>query len=340
MGCPADICVYAPDGKAARSAFVLAETECHRLDKKYSHYRADSDLSQLLQTATRTQGTRVDRETAALLNMAATQYEESQGRFDITAGLLTALWERRTTLPGLGEIASAQSLTGWNRVEWDGSRLRLSRGMRLDLGGIVKEYAADRAAIVLKSEGFESGYVDLGGDLHVLGPHPDSQPWKIGVRNPRGPGGLASIELRRGGLATSGDYERYTIIGGRRYSHLVNPLTGWPVAGLASVSVAAPGCLLAGAVSTMAMLMGAEEGVEFLRSSSLAWLAHNGEHFFSGGGGLLNSETPSTAVLNGSPRGNLCHNRLCVEKTIPTEVAGPVTGPAAGPVTAGGIRTG
>ncbi len=281
MGCPAELCVYAPDHGSARTAFTIVERECQRLDSKYSHYRADSYLSELLETAAGTEGVRVDKETASLLNVAATQFEESRGQFDITAGLLAALWERRTTLPGMEELASAKSLTGWHQVAWDGIRLRLPRGMSLDLGGIVKEYAADRAAILLRSDGFESGYIDLGGDLYVMGPHPDGRPWKIGIRNPRGPGALASMEMHKGGLATSGDYERCSIIDGQRYSHLINPLTGWPVAGLASVSVAAPSCLLAGAMSTMAMLMGKVPGLQLVRSSGLAWFAHDGIHSYA-----------------------------------------------------------
>jgi len=276
MGCPAEICLYAPQTETAEAAFPIAVNECRRLDRKYSHYRSDSYLARLLRDASRVRGTRVDAETAELLNLAATQFEQSRGLFDITSGKLAALWDRRTCLPGSPEIAEALSRTGWHRVDWDGARLRLPPGMRLDLGGIVKEYAADRAAILLKNAGFTSGCIDLGGDLHVLGPHPDGKPWNIGIRHPRGPGVLSSTRIRRGGLATSGDYERCTLIGGRRFSHIINPLTGWPVEGLASVSVIAPSCLLAGAVSTLAMLMGAGEGLRFLSESGLSWLAHDG----------------------------------------------------------------
>ena len=282
MGCPAEVCLYATDREAVQRAFVIAACECRRLDRKYSHYRSDSYLTWLLREAARPQGTRVDEETAALLDLAATQYAESRGMFDITAGRLTALWERRSTLPGCGEIATALAATGWHKVAWDGARLRLPAGVRFDLGGIVKEYAADSAALLLMSSGFASGYVDLGGDLHVLGPHPDGAPWHVGIRNPRGPGAVASIKLRRGGLATSGDYERCTFIDGQRYSHIVDPRCGWPVSGLATVSVVAPTCLVAGVVSTHAMLMQAGAGLQFLSDSGLAWLAHDGSKSFAG----------------------------------------------------------
>lgn len=270
MGCPAETLPYAPSEALARDAFVRAETECQRLDRKYSHYRDDSYLAELQHEAVLPQGSRVDGETAALLNLANTQYTESQGRFDITAARLVRLWEGRTALPTPAEILEALSHTGWNRVQWDGTRVWLQHGMSFDLGGMVKEYAADRVAILLKSLGFDSGYIDLGGDLHVLGPHPDGQPWHIGIRNPRGAGAISSIKIFRGGLATSGDYERCTIINGNRDGHIINPINGWPVAGLASVSVTAASCLVAGAVSTLAMLQEAREGLEFLQSSGLA----------------------------------------------------------------------
>jgi thiamine biosynthesis lipoprotein len=144
----------------------------------------------------------------------------------------------------------------------------------LDLGGVVKEYAADRAAGILKTLGFESGYADLGGDLHFMGPHPNGRGWQTGIRHPDGgKQAIASIEVQSGGLASSGDYERYSEIDGKRYGHIINPQTGWPVSGLAAVSVLAPSCLVAGSVSTLAMLAGVNDGLSLLRDSGLPWLA-------------------------------------------------------------------
>ena len=287
MGCPAGICVYAASRKAAELAFRLARNEVQRLDRKYSHYREDSGLADMLRQASRPEGIAPDGETAALLNFADLQFRESGGRFDITAGRLSALWDRATGLPTPAELNRAVDCTGWQRVGWDGERLRVPPGTKLDLGGMVKEYAADRAALLLKSAGVASGYVDLGGDLHVLGPHPDGGAWRIGIRHPRAAGAMARIGMSRGGLATSGDYERCSLIGGRRYGHIIDPRSGWPVQGLASVSVAAQSCLIAGAVSTLAMLQDRHEGLNLLRSSGLAWLAHDGDFSFSGEAGML-----------------------------------------------------
>jgi thiamine biosynthesis lipoprotein len=142
----------------------------------------------------------------------------------------------------------------------------------------VKEYAADRAAGLLKKAGFGSGYVDLGGDLHFLGPHPDGRRWKVGIRNPdQKDRPMAEVETCRGGLASSGDYERYSEIRGVRYSHIIDPQTGWPVnlgaSGLSAVSALAPSCLLAGSVSTLGMLLPREKAITLLQQSGLACLA-------------------------------------------------------------------
>jgi thiamine biosynthesis lipoprotein len=127
--------------------------------------------------------------------------------------------------------------------------------MELDLGGLVKEYAADRVAARCQALGVRSGMVNLGGDVRVLGPKPDGSPWRIGIRHPRRRGALLrTVELLRGGLATSGDYERCIVLEGVRYGHVLNPCTGWPVRHLASVSVVADRCIVAGSASTIALL--------------------------------------------------------------------------------------
>ena len=147
-------------------------------------------------------------------------------------------------------------------------------GRRIDFGGVVKEYAADRAAEICRQNAVAHGIVDLGGDLAVIGAHADGSPWLAGIKAPRNPEKVyASIELDRGGLATSGDYERVMIVDGKRYSHIVDPLHGRPVQSFASVSVLADSCLVAGAASTLAMLLGVEEGAAYLRELSLPFLA-------------------------------------------------------------------
>ncbi|HET6564484.1 MAG TPA: FAD:protein FMN transferase, partial [Xanthomonadales bacterium] len=260
----------------ANRAFAITIAEVSRLDQKYSHYRGDSYLSRIQGEAAQPGGVVVDPETAALLNFSQCQFQQSEGCFDITSGRISRLWDGATSTPTRDAIDQALLYTGWHRVAWDGQTLGLPSGMNLDLGGIVKEYAADRVALLLRQAGFDSGYINLGGDLYIIGPHPDGTAWRVGIRHPRAAGAIAAVSVTQGGLASSGDYERFRVIDGQRYSHLVDARNGWPVHGLASVSVCASSCLLAGAVSTLAILLGRKKGLELLAESGLQWLAHDG----------------------------------------------------------------
>lgn len=273
MGCPCALQLECDAQSIARDAHAAVTTECERLDRKYSHYRDDSFVARIAANASN--GIEVDDETASLIDFAAALHAQSGGLFDITAGVLTRLWDaQRGRLPNAAEISAALAVTGWQHVQWRRPRLHLGiPGMHLDLGGIVKEYAADRCAQACRDAGVESGVVDLGGDLALIGPHRDGAPWIVGIKAPRAPGrSAARIELPRGGLATSGDYERALIIDGRRYSHIVDPRSGEPVQSFASVSVVADSCLVAGAAATLAMLLGVERGGEYLRELGLAHL--------------------------------------------------------------------
>ncbi|HEY7873078.1 MAG TPA: FAD:protein FMN transferase [Rudaea sp.] len=273
MGCPCALHLETDAESIAHAAQASVVAECARLDRKYSHYRDDSFVAQIASNAI--SGIEVDDETADLLDFAAALHVQSDGLFDITAGALTRLWHaQRGRLPNAAEISAALAVTGWQHVQWRRPLLQLGvPGMRLDLGGIVKEYAADRCAKLCQDAGVMSGVVDLGGDLALIGPHRDGSPWIVGIKAPRTPGHAAArIELPRGGLATSGDYERALIIDGRRYSHIVDPRNGEPVQSFASVSVVADSCLVAGAAATLAMLLGVERGGEYLRELGLAHL--------------------------------------------------------------------
>lgn len=280
MGCPCEIGVYGTDPGAANLAIDTAQKEIYRLDLKYSHFRENSFITRLQTSARQPGGADVDTETSALLDYAELQFKLSNGLFDVTAGRLTRLWRKRAKLPSDINLHKALQTTGWSKLRWQNRNLTMPPGMQLELGGLVKEYAADRAALLLKRKKMNSAFVELGGDIHVIGPHPDGKPWKMGIRKPdykiqNNNKAIAYIPISRGGLATSGDYERSSLINGRHYGHIVNPKTGWPVNSFQSVSVLAPSCLLAGSMSTLAMLMGQETGLAMLRGSGLGWMAQS-----------------------------------------------------------------
>jgi thiamine biosynthesis lipoprotein len=155
--------------------------------------------------------------------------------------------------------------------------------MEIDFGGFGKEYAADRAAAVLLSYGLRHAFVNLGGDVVVTGPHANGEPWHLGIRHPRNDGEvIATLPIASGAIATSGDYERFLDFDGRRYSHILDPRTGESVQGFQSVTAFAPTCLVAGSVTTIAMLKGEREGLAWLKSSDCKFLTVDatGQHRF------------------------------------------------------------
>jgi thiamine biosynthesis lipoprotein len=269
MGSPCALHLY---GRSAEQIAEAAIAEVARLERKYSRYLPDSVASRINQSAGDGSFVEVDDETASLLDYAATCHQQSGGLFDITSGVLRRAWDFKAgRVPDQGEIDALREHIGWTKVHWQRPRVRLpSAGMELDFGGYVKEYAVDRTAELCRRLGARHGLVDLGGDLAVIGAHPDGGSWKVGVRDPEAPVTAAAVvELRTGAIASSGDYERFMIVDGKRYGHILDPRTGWPVEGLASVSVLAPHCLVAGSASTIAMLMGEGEGVRWLSQLGL-----------------------------------------------------------------------
>jgi len=185
-------------------------------------------------------------------------------------------------LPEPGLLAALLPLIGWQQVEWSHSngqakRIHLpQRGMELDFGGFGKEYAADRAMAVLANSGQAHGFVNLGGDIRVLGPRADGSAWRFGIQHPRRADDtiatIASVDMFEGALASSGDYERFFEQGGRRYCHILDPRSGCSVSSWASISVTAPACVAAGALSTIAMLKGSD-ALEFLATQGTTCLA-------------------------------------------------------------------
>lgn len=275
MGSACALHLVHEDAARLRGAAATAEAEVRRIEHKYSRYRSDSLLSRIARAAGGGRAIEVDPETAGLLNYAAGLHACSEGLFDISSGVLRRAWDfRRAQRPDPALLQSCLALVGWDKVDWDGRSLYLpQQGMELDFGGIGKEYAVDRVAALLLELGIQQGYVNLGGDIRVLGPRPDGEPWRFGIQHPRQPDQLLGhLALHQGALATSGDYERYFELDGRRYCHVLDPRSGEPVAHWQSVSVVAPLCSAAGAASTLTMLMQAG-GLQYLDREGLPYLA-------------------------------------------------------------------
>jgi len=258
-----------PDGRlVAEHMARLAVREAHRIEAKFSRYREDNIVHRI-NTAIGEPVT-VDDETADLLDFAARCFALSNGRFDITSGILRNAWifDGSDRIPTRGRVKTLLPLVGWDKLTWRRPELRLPAGMEIDLGGIGKEYAVDRVAGLLTApaavsplrSGPVAALVNFGGDLRARLPRRDGAPWRIGVERP----GLEEVPalqlvLQEGGLATSGDARRFLQRGGVRYPHILNPRTGWPVLKAPrSVTALADSCTEAGLLATLAMLKGAQ----------------------------------------------------------------------------------
>ena len=274
MACDCEVVIAGDQELTVQSLTQAAIAEVQRVEIKYSRYREDSIVSSI-NCAAGQRFVDCDEETWALLEYADSLYQSSGHLFDITAGVLRQAWNfKEKKLPSKDQLAVLCQLIGWSRVERENHRVRLPKiGMEIDFGGFGKEYAADRAASVLALNGVQHGYVNLGGDLRVIGPKPDGQAWMIGIQHPRNKDQLlASIPMTQGGLATSGDYERYVEVDGRRYCHVIDPHTGYPVTYWRSISVVAALTVVAGNCTTIAMLK-QQEGLAYLEASGMRYLA-------------------------------------------------------------------
>ena len=214
----------------------------------------------------------VDAETAGLLAFADRCHQLSGGLFDVTTGVLRRVWrfDGSDRLPSRKQVKALLPLVGWQKVGWAPPVVTLPAGMEIDLGGLGKEYAVDRAAEMVGQAAPGGLLVNFGGDLRALAP-PAAGHWEVGVEEAaQRESACRSIRIARGGLATSGDTRRYLRREGVRYGHILNPRTGWPVAQAPhTVTVLADSCVEAGLLATLAMLQGrraeaflAEQGVQ------------------------------------------------------------------------------
>lgn len=274
MASRCEIVIAAADKTQALALAQDAIDEVKRIEHKYSRYRPDSVVSRI-NAAAGDAWIECDAETASLFDYADALFRYSDGLFDITSGVLRRAWNFNVAqVPSAETLAPLLALIGWQRVERKDAQLRLPlAGMQIDFGGFGKEYAADRAASVLAAKGVRHGYVNLAGDLRVIGPQPDGRPWLIGIQDPRQQGRIvATIPVASGALATSGDYERFFELDGQRHCHVLDPRTGKSVTHWRSVSVLAPLAVAAGSCTTIAMLKQAA-GSGFLDDSGMAYLA-------------------------------------------------------------------
>ena len=249
------------------------EREARRIEAKFSRYRGDSVVSRI--NACAGAQIAVDEETAYLLDFAEECFEVSDGLFDVTSGVLRLIWhfDGSDNVPTDAQIALLRPFVGWQKVSWQAPMIALPVGMEIDLGGLAKEYAVDKALSAVREITPVPALVNFGGDLRVSGPRASGARWKVAIESVDHDGQLAGLlELADGALATSGDSRRFLLKNGIRYSHILNPNTGRPVEhALRSVTVAAATCVEAGMIATLTMLQGKDAEAFLKRESVRAW---------------------------------------------------------------------
>jgi thiamine biosynthesis lipoprotein len=271
MGNHFELSVVAEHAARAHEQIAAGVEEIQRIERLLTTYAAGSETSRINENA----GLRpveVSREVFQLIERANRISGITQGAFDLSYGSIDRrLWNFDTTMTSLPDRATARKmvrLINYQNIILDSDRLTVflrEKGMRIGFGGIGKGYAAERAKSVMKEMGAVSGVVNASGDLAAWGYQPDGKPWTVGIVNPGAAGEIFSwLSVTDMALATSGNYEKYAIIDGKRYSHTINPKTGLPVEGIKSVTILCPNAEIADAMATPVMVMGVRAGLDMI----------------------------------------------------------------------------
>lgn len=257
MASPCEILMEVDDEALASKILKAISDEARRVEQKFSRYRDDNIIFEINNVAGRTVS--VDEETARLIDFSDELYRMSEGLFDITSGVLREVWkfDGSDNVPDPSAIEKVLLNVGWHKVQWKDQQLTMRPGMEIDLGGVGKEYAVDRCVQIARELTNESILVNFGGDLATTCERRNESFWSVGRLITGKDHAVSLFQLHRGAIATSGDAHRFLLKDGVRYSHVLNPKTGWSIPDAPhTVSVAAPTCIEAGMMSTLAMLHG------------------------------------------------------------------------------------
>jgi len=253
-------------------AIKEAFTEIERIDDLLSRFKPKSDISRINADAYKRM-TKVSPETINLIEKSVTFSRLSNGAFDISIYPLLEIWGLTGNpvfdIPTAEELTEAMDKVGYQNIDIIKQQQSIFLGrpaMKLDLGGIAKGYAVDKAIAVLKRTGLNNALVNAGGDIYCLGRRSETEKWAVAVQDPRKPEGiLTTLEIEGRAVATSGDYQKYVEINGKRYSHIINPKSGYPCTDLpASVTVLAKDCLRADALATSTFVLGPQRGMDLI----------------------------------------------------------------------------
>jgi len=271
MASPCEVIIETNNHNEAEQIVKAVAAEAWRIEQKFSRYRDDNITFRI--NTSNGEVIEVDVETARLLDFSDQLFQMSDGMFDVTSGVLRKAWrfDQSDNIPDQDQIDELLPIIGWDKVSWNNPELKLVTGMEIDLGGIGKEYAVDRCAQLVREISRASVLINLGGDIAITDARTDGTRWTIGRISSDPSAHIGVIKIKQGALATSGDEHRYLEKNGKRYCHVLNPKTGWPVEDPPhTVSVSAPTCIEAGMLSTLALLQGSK-AEEFLKAQEVPY---------------------------------------------------------------------
>ena len=270
MGSRFEISAVHLDAKKGQTAIDAAYAEIERIEAVISEWRESSKVSEINRQAG-VAPVEVPKELASLVRRSLRVSALTDGAFDVTFHTVGRLWNfksRTAPVPAKEAIEAALADTGYRHVVLDEKKSTVyldRKGTRIGFGAIGKGYAANRAVFVLKEHGVTGGVVNAGGDLVIFGTQENGRPWRIGIANPLDRDKtFAWLDTTEQAVVTSGNYENYIELDGRRLSHILDPRTGWPVEELRSVTIVCPDGELADALATGVSVLGVEKGLELV----------------------------------------------------------------------------
>ncbi|MEY4053359.1 MAG: hypothetical protein RL034_277 [Bacteroidota bacterium] len=271
MGNHFELSVVSDNPEWAHDCIQAGINEIQRIEKKLTTFSSESETAKINEMAG-IRAVEVSLETIELIERSIKISQITQGAFDITYGSIDKkLWnfdEKMTALPDKETAKKMVRLINYRNIIIDKKESTVflkEKGMRIGFGGIGKGYAAEMAKKVMRSMGVTSGIVNASGDLTTWGTQPDGKPWTIGIANPNAAHQVFSyLNLSDMAVATSGNYEKYIMIGGKKYSHTIHPKTGLPVTGIKSVTIITPNAEIADAMATPVTIMGIEAGLDMI----------------------------------------------------------------------------
>ena len=267
MGSRFDITVVAMDSIKADQYIDLAVQEISRIEKLISSWDPASETSRINRNAG-IEPVRVDKELFDLIKRSLAISRLTDGAFDITYASMDKIWKfdgSMTEMPTVEAIRNSVSRVGFGKIVLDESNFTVfltEAGMKIGFGAIGKGYAADKAKKMLMDYGVQAGIINASGDMNTWGKQPDDEDWKVAITNPMDKGkAFGLVPVRQGAVVTSGDYEKYVEFNGIRYTHIIDPKTGYPAHGVISSTVFAPSAELADALATSLFVMGVDVGI-------------------------------------------------------------------------------